>query len=253
MRTLFLTCLLLLPALLPGDGEKAGRRGNALYDAQRYEPAAAAYRSGLEASGLSAQVRYGLENNLGAALLQSGDGAAAQAAFERAVGAARTDAAVAAAELEAALAHYRQALLADPANEAAKFNYEFVKRRMQQQQQQQQQQDGEQNQEGDQQNRQQQDQQQGQDGQQQQQDQQQQDQQQGQDGQQQQQNQQQQPSPQPEERDGQQQGGAAPQDPTELSPAQAERMLQALQNEEEQLLRQLQRTPASGKRVEKDW
>ncbi|MGI9175626.1 MAG: hypothetical protein ACR2GR_09950 [Rhodothermales bacterium] len=45
----------------------------------------------------------------------------------------------------------------------------------------------------------------------------------------------------------------APQDPTELSQEQAERILQALGDEEEQLLRQVQKLPASPRTVKKDW
>ena len=45
----------------------------------------------------------------------------------------------------------------------------------------------------------------------------------------------------------------APQDPTELSQEQAERILQALGDEEEQLLRQVQKLPAHPRAVKKDW
>ena len=44
-----------------------------------------------------------------------------------------------------------------------------------------------------------------------------------------------------------------PQDPTELSQEQAERILQALGDEEEQLLRQVQKLPARPRTVKKDW
>lgn len=50
-----------------------------------------------------------------------------------------------------------------------------------------------------------------------------------------------------------QQPQPAPQDPTELSREQAERILQALSNEEEELLRQVQKLPARPYTVEKDW
>lgn len=60
---------------------------------------------------------------------------------------------------------------------------------------------------------------------------------------------------------GEQEGGEeqdeppqpAPQDPTELSREQAERILQALSNEEEELLRQVQKLPVQPRPVEKDW
>ncbi|MEX0747363.1 MAG: tetratricopeptide repeat protein, partial [Rhodothermales bacterium] len=145
--------LLVFALLLPfADGEKDGRRGNELYRQEQYEEAVQAYTSALAALDDSSEpwLRYALQNNLGAALLKSGDAAAASEAFGRALlsapnleDAARThynsgNAAFGKRELEQALENYRQSLLRDPDNEDAKFNYEFVKRQLQQQQNQQQ-------------------------------------------------------------------------------------------------------------------
>jgi Ca-activated chloride channel family protein len=48
-------------------------------------------------------------------------------------------------------------------------------------------------------------------------------------------------------------GQGAPEDPEELSREQALRILQALQNEEEQLLREVQKVKGRPRQVEKDW
>lgn len=150
--------------------------------------------------------------------------------------------------LEDSLEHYKQSMLADPTNEDAKFNYEYVKRMLedQEQNQDQQQQEDQNNQDQqnneDQENQEQQDQQQNQD--QEQQDQQQQDQQQ--------QDQQQQEQEQQEQQQNQEQQQPPP-DPNKLSKEEAERILQALQNEEEELLREVMKSQARPKKVEKDW
>ena len=255
MTSRFFILLLLLP-FASGDGDDDGRRGNAFYAEGQFDLAVESYERGL--AGLSADasplVRYGLLNNLGSALLRSGDAKAAGEAFARALNSApapadvaRTaynagNAAFAAQELEAALDQYRKSLLADPTNEDAKFNYEFVKRRLQQQQEQQQQQQGDQ-QNQDQQEQEQEDQEQ--------------------QGEQEQEEGSQNPEQQeggseqeqegtPSEQEDQRQGQQEP-SPTDLSEEQAEQILEALQNEEEQLLRQVQRPKSRPRRVEKDW
>ncbi len=148
---LHLLLILVLAFGLSGDGKKDGRRGNALYDEERYEAAADAYYAGLEAHGEESTdaTSYGLQNNLGAALHKQEQFDMAAPAFERALATATVAADVARSaynagnnaflgqNAEAALDYYRRALLADPSNRDAKFNYEFVKRQMQQQQQQQ--------------------------------------------------------------------------------------------------------------------
>lgn len=259
MTIRLLIFLLLLPWFAV-DGDEEGRRGNEFYGQQQYALAIEAYDRGLAALSEEAPrlLRYGLLNNLGAALLKSGDAEAAGEAFTRALNAApgpvdvaRTsynsgNASFAAQDLESALQRYRESLLADPANEDAKFNYEFVKRQLQQQQEQEQQQ-----QQGDQQN----------DEEQEQQDQQQGDQEQeeGEQNPQQQDEQQdggsqqeQEESPSEQEQEQEQQSQQQP-SPNELSEEQAEQILQALQNEEEQLLRQVQRPKSRPRHVEKDW
>ncbi len=245
----FLLLLVLLLGLA-GDGDKDGRRGNAHYKSGNYEAAADAYYRGLAAyeTGTPDAAYYGLQNNLGAALHQQGDFALARPAFARAMETAPSQADFARAaynagnnafreeQAEAALDFYKKALLADPANADAKFNYEFVKRRQQQQQQQgqgenQDQQDGEnqdENQQGEnQQNQDQQNQEQQQEG----------------------QNQEPQEGEQPQNAEPQPQ----PETPDQLSRQQAERILQALENEEEQLLREVQKVKGRPRRVEKDW
>lgn len=234
----------------PGDGKKKGRKGNALYEKELYEEAVEEYRLGLMAMADAGPgpIHAGLLNNLGASLYRTGNMEEAGKAFAAAVQMASSEneiargsynagnAAASNKQLEAALAHYRQSLLADPSNQDAKFNYEFVKRKLdeQQQQQQDQKQDQDQNQNNDQEN---------QDQQQQDQEQENQDQQQQQDQQQENQDQQQQDQQQQQEQP----------DPTKLSQEEAQRILEALENEEEQLLRQVQKMKTRPRRVEKDW
>ena len=212
----------------PGDGKKKGRQGNALYGQEQYEEAMAAYQEGVGAvqeDGPGA-VHSGLLNNLGAALYRTGDMEQAGIAFSSAATMALApedlvrasynagNAAFKAEQLEQALEHYRRALLNDPSNVDAKFNYEFVKRQLEEQQQNQEQQDQQNENQENQENENNQDQQD------------QQDQEGEQDEQQQEQDQQQQQQEQQER-----------EDPTKLSEEEAQRILQALENEEEQLLR----------------
>lgn len=262
MRTLLLIILLSpLVGLFSADGEDDGRRGNELYANEQYDLAAQAYREGLAALGADAseQLRYALENNLGAALLKAGNAAEAGEAFRRALesaptvaDAARTfynagNAAFEAGDLQQAVADFRESLLRDPDNEDAKFNYEFAKRRLQEQQQQQQQQQrqgdrDEENQEQNQGGNEQQDQEGERDEQQQ-------------DSQDQQQGDENRPGEQNPSEDEQRSGDSEsqPADPTDLSREQAERILQAMENDEQQLLREVQRMDARPRKVEKDW
>jgi len=245
------TFLYLLISMLlfgPGDGKKKGRKGNAYYENEQYAEAVEEFRLGISALQESGPgpVHAGLLNNLGASLYRSGNMEEASRAFSSAVQMASTESELARAsynagnasasskQLEAALGHYRQALLSDPSNQDAKFNYEFVKRKLEEEQQQQdQKQDQDQNKENEQEN----------------QDQQKSDQEQeNQDQQQQDQEQQQQPSEDQEQKQQQEQP-----DPTKLSQEEAQRILEALENEEEQLLRQVQKMKTRPRRVEKDW
>ncbi|MEM1096258.1 MAG: tetratricopeptide repeat protein [Bacteroidota bacterium] len=255
---------------LADDGAKQGREGNALYEQGDYEAAAAAYQAGLAALPADGDlaIRQGLYNNLGAALYRQGNYEDARKALDQAVGLAQSlperarsaynagNTAFQQEDLEGALGYYEETMLADPTNVDAKFNYEFVKRQLEEQQQDgdggqdqqnqdpQQQEDGENNDEQEQQ--QQDDQQQEQDGEQ--------NQQQQQDDQQQEQDGEQQPQPDDgEQGDQNQQQQPSQADPTKLSKEQAERILQALGNEEQELLREVQKAKGPSRRVEKDW
>ncbi|MBT3447882.1 MAG: tetratricopeptide repeat protein [Bacteroidetes Order II. Incertae sedis bacterium] len=236
----------------PGDGKKKGRKGNVHYTQEQYEEAVTAYRNGISSVQESGpgQVYSGLLNNLGAALYRSGDAEQAGIAFSSAARMAMRpedmvrasynagNAAATNQELEAALEHYRRALLNDPSNSDAKFNYEFVKRQMEEQEQQEQDQE---NQDQDQdQNEENQDEQQDQN-------------QENQDEQQENQNQENESESQDQNQEQQEQNQQEREDPTKLSEEEAERILQALENEEEQLLRQVQKMKSRPRRVEKDW
>lgn len=133
--------LLLLFGLLGDRGAEKGRDGNALFERGRYVAAADTYRAGLDAmADTTGAVYVGLQNNLGLALLRQERPGAARAAFRKARRAATTEAervrvlfnaATAAAAMkdrEAALRQYRRVLLLDPTHEAARFNYEYLKR-----------------------------------------------------------------------------------------------------------------------------
>jgi tetratricopeptide (TPR) repeat protein len=257
-------CLLLLLATAGDDGPGQGRRGNRLYQQRQYTQAAATYQSGLDPdlTRTPGPISAGLANNLGAAHYRQQDYARAQEAFIRSMHLATTPADVSRAaynagntafntgNLEAALDFYRQALRHNPQNEDARFNYEYLRRQMQQQRQ-----PGGQGQNQQQQPQQSPDQPQGS-----------QQQQPPQDGQDQQgQQDPQQPNPQDQPPQQNQQGEQSPsdeddtpaqasqQEPNRLSRRQAEQLLQALENEEELLLRQARKLQVAPRPVEKDW
>lgn len=236
--------LVVVPQLVFAQGvRKQGREGNEYFRQDRYGDAQEAYSEGLARLSTEREddkIYYGLQHNLGASLHRQEDYEGAQEAFARALEHAPSEAEVSRVaynagnnafrqqETEAALAHYRRALLANPDNEDAKFNYEFVKRQLQQQQQQQdqnQEQQQDQNEQQEENN---------------------QEQNQEQDQQQQQNNQQDQQQHEQGEQQPQQQ-------PQELSREQTERILQALENEEEELLREVQKVKGRPRRVTKDW
>jgi len=133
--------IVLFALLFAADGADDGRRGNALYEEGAYAEAAAAYRAGLDGYGNETGPSYtGLWNNLGAALHRQGKYKEAATAFQHALDAAETPAhrarafynagnnAAAQGQIESALDFYRNALLADPDYEDARFNYEYLKR-----------------------------------------------------------------------------------------------------------------------------
>jgi len=133
--------IFLLFGLFGDTGPEKGREGNALFEQEKYAAAADAYRAGLDAlTDTTGAVYVGLQNNLGLALHRQDRLDAARTAFDRARRAAATDgqrkralfnAANVAAEMgdqNAALQKYKQVLLLDPDHEAARFNYEYLKR-----------------------------------------------------------------------------------------------------------------------------
>ena len=141
-----LSILLASIQIIPmGNAKKYGRDGNDSLKQGQYEGAASAYQEGLSSYG-SAQEEdetyYGLQNNLGLALHQNGDFEGAQNAFTEALTYAPYDQARSTPaynagnnafrdqQLEQALEHYREALLADPKNEDARYNFEFVSRQL---------------------------------------------------------------------------------------------------------------------------
>ncbi len=231
--------------IIPGTGGGTrGRDGNAHYKESRFEDATNAYTDGLGAYDREREpdlVYYGLQNNLGSALYRQENFDGAAAAFNQAAEQAQSESDYARAsynagntafqrqDLEAALAHYKNALLADPSNTDARYNFEFVKRQ-QQQNQEQNQENQDQNEENNEEN---------QDDQQQ--DQQEQNQQEQSQQEQQNQEQQEQQEQQPDAHQG------------ELTREQAERILQALEEDEQQLLREIQKIEGRPRRVAKDW
>ncbi len=244
-----------------GNPVSQGKKGNDLFDAEAYAEASEAYRSGIRSvqEDGPGRVHAGLLNNLGASLYRQGEFESAAAGFASSVRMAPDaadrarglynagNALVQAQKLEDALEMYKEALLEDPTSEDAKHNYELARRQLdEQQQQQQQEQDGE-NEDGennDQQNE-------GENEDQGNNEQQDQDQDQEQEQQQQQQNdgnEDNQESQEPQDGENQPQ-----QNPETLTREEAERMLEALQNQEEQLLREVQKLKTRPRRVDKDW
>ncbi|WP_263785569.1 hypothetical protein [Salinibacter grassmerensis] len=133
--------ILLLFGLLGDSGAGQGRDGNVLFEQGRHVAAAETYRAGLDAlDDTTGSVYMGLQNNLGLALHRQERFGAARTALRKARRAATTDeervrvlfnAATVAAEMKdrtEALTHYRTVLLLDPTHEAARFNYEYLKR-----------------------------------------------------------------------------------------------------------------------------
>ena len=129
--------------LFAADGVREGREGNEQYRAGAYAEAMRAYERGLaerDARTASA-ITSKLLNNLGLALHRADSTGPSFAAFQRAFriapgaegrGRAAYNAGTVAAQTgrdPAALGRLRQALLADPSHEAARFNFELVKRR----------------------------------------------------------------------------------------------------------------------------
>jgi tetratricopeptide (TPR) repeat protein len=140
-----LTLLTLVGCTAFADGVAEGRRGNARLAEGDTTGAVAAFRAGLDATegdDADPAVRAALWNNLGLALYERGQYAEAGGAFDEALAlAAEPDrraryaynagTALAHTEgLDAAAARLRRALVARPDYPEARFNYEWVKRRL---------------------------------------------------------------------------------------------------------------------------
>jgi tetratricopeptide (TPR) repeat protein len=253
-----LLLILAISLALIDDGAKEGRKGNNQYQNKDYTGAAASYQEGLRQieSGVTGATVSGLHNNLGSALNRLQEFEQASDYFRQAVAAATGTAdltraaynagnnAFQAQDMQVALDYYKKALLADPNNEEARFNYEFVKRMAQNQEEQQQGENSEnqQNQDQNQNQEQQQEQQQEQEQNQEQPDQEQNDGEQNQD-----------PGEEEQQNQDQNQEQQQEPDPDQMSRAQAERILQALQTDEKELLKQVRKMKGRARKVDKDW
>lgn len=223
------------------------REGNRAYNKQRYEDSEVAYRRALERDSTDFRGQYNLAN----ALYRQEKYTEAASHYQQALGSqditkkqraqalhnqgnSYLKAAMQSEQmqgLQQAVKSYQEALKLDPKNEDTRYNLAYARRLMQQQQQQQNQQQNQNQQDQNQQDKQQH----------QQQDQQQQDQ----------QNQQQQ-QPQQQDRQQQQQQQQQPQDRKRED---AERMLEAVKNNERQTLREKNRLdqPVRVQKTDKDW
>ncbi|MFO8232104.1 MAG: hypothetical protein R6U20_05505 [Longimonas sp.] len=131
----------LMSALWTSSGDSEGRRGNTLYERGAFAEAEAAFQAGIAQTDPRDSTRYAaLHHNWAAALYQQEAYVQADSVFgvaqeyaeskdqrvriryNRATNAARTG------DTETALAHYRAALLLDPAHEDARHNYEVMAR-----------------------------------------------------------------------------------------------------------------------------
>ena len=258
MIRLLMSALLVLLSSGPGPGSDAtrsGRAGNKAYEKEQYDEAARHFSSGLEAIPDPGRDRivHGLLNNLVSAPYRRQAFKEADEAFRQAMATAPGDgdfarssynagnAAFRAGDLQGALDFFKGALLLDPTNTDAKFNYEFVKRQLEKDQQSD---GGSQNNDSDQQQQNQDDK--GDEG-----EQQKEDQDQKEDGE---QESGQQEQEQNEEEEGGQESEPQPgEESQELSRDQAERILEALQNNEKELLKEARKMKGRARRVEKDW
>lgn len=133
--------IFLLFGLFGDTVAEQGRKGNAQFRDGEYAAADSLYREALSTLDDSTGTVYsGLQNNLGLALQRQSKYAPAQEAFEEAIRSAASDAgrvrslfnganaAAALGERKQALDYYRRVLLLDPTHEAARFNYEYLRR-----------------------------------------------------------------------------------------------------------------------------
>jgi len=254
---IILTMILAVPlAGLTQNGNRLVRQGNGYYQDEKYKEAEVKYMKSLEATGDPHRGLY----NLGDAFYMQNNYLDATAAFDSVrtmklddatrsktyynlgnslVKLAQDSAQLAGEALQNSVESYKQALRLDPNDMDAKYNLAYAQNLLKQQQQQQQDQQNQDQQKQDQQK----------------QDQQKQDQQNKQDQQKQDQQKQQQERDQQaqEQQDNQQQQQGEPQ---QISKEDAERMLEALKNDEKQTLEKLKRAQVKAIRqvkTEKDW
>ncbi len=254
---IFVASIQIIPGAAP---KKHGRDGNDRLKQDQYDEAAAAYQEGLssyQSSDQTDQIYHGLQNNLGLSLHRQENFEEAGQAFGEALAAAPNEDAVSLAafnagnnafttqQLERALEFYETALLSDPNNEDAKFNYEFVSRQLRDQQQNQEQDSDENQEQEENQNEEQEGEQENESDQNEQNPNQETD-----------QNENSEESNQQQSQEEQQEQNSQEQNQPQSAPLtqeQAERILEALENEEEELLREIQKVEARPRRVAKDW
>lgn len=237
------------------------RKGNKAYEKGDYESAASEYRKGVEKNAYSYEANF----NLGNALYKQGEFESAASQFDllRQSGMEPKQLARAYHNLgnsfleqkkyAESVQAFKEALRKNPADADTRYNLVYAMEKLKEQQQNQQNQDNQDNQENqDQQDQNQQDSQNQEGEDQQQENQEQQD---GQEGEQNQQEQEQQQQQNKKEQQGQQGQQGEQQKPNELSRKEAERILQALQLDENNLHRKLDKKKAKGKKVKilKNW
>ena len=250
MRKFVTICLLALLSL-SAFGQKADlRRGNRQFRKEKYAEADISYRKALMQDTALVATRYNLANNLyrqgnmeeAAKQLDAVAQNAAGTRFSADYYFNRGNVAIAQEDWKTAVGAFMECLLRTPDDLAAKENFIYARNKLMEQQQQQQNenQDQDQNQDQNQQNQQNQDQNQDQD----QQDQQNQDQQQDQD------------DNQDQDQDQQNQGGSGQQEEAELSPQQAQQLLQAIQDKEKKTQEKVDERKAlmaRSRKKEKNW
>ena len=254
MRKFVTICLLALLSL-SAFGQKADlRRGNRQFRKEKYAEADISYRKALMQDTALVATRYNLANNLyrqgnmeeAAKQLDAVAQNAAGTRFSADYYFNRGNVAIAQEDWKTAVGAFMECLLRTPDDLAAKENFIYARNKLMEQQQQQQNenqdqdQDQDQNQDQNQQNQQNQDQNQDQD----QQDQQNQDQQQDQD------------DNQDQDQDQQNQGGSGQQQEAELSPQQAQQLLQAIQDKEKKTQEKVDERKAlmaRSRKKEKNW
>ena len=153
MKTFFILAILAFLGLNDG-GSSAGQQGNDAYHAKKYQEARRHYQNGIKSlNTVGGNTASALQNNLGATFFRQKKYSEAQQAFELAATQAQNrgdlarahynagNAALMQKNNEQALLNWRKALLANPQDDAARYNYELLSRMMQQNQNNQQNQD----------------------------------------------------------------------------------------------------------------